>query len=174
MAIAAHPEDDGERAEIIRSRLASEQWPERQLRIAAVDADTGELVAFDRGSGCTGAGTLTCFLDYLPGRATTVLRFSINVGGAGDKTISAALTLNVWDPDTANNSGVLTLRVGRAAVAGGLTPAATTPTGRTLTGRAGADLSHGAQLVAERFVGVLEAGSRRAQAILEVGHDSER
>ncbi|MBI5161446.1 MAG: patatin-like phospholipase family protein [Micrococcales bacterium] len=51
MAIAAHPEDDGERAEIIRSRLASEQWPERALRVAAVDADTGELVAFDRDSG---------------------------------------------------------------------------------------------------------------------------
>ena len=34
-----------------------------------------------------------------------MLRFSINVGGAGDKTIGAALTLNVWDPDTANNAG---------------------------------------------------------------------
>ena len=104
--------------------------------------------AFDRGSGCTGARTLTCFLDYLPGRATTVLRFSVNVGGAGDKTISAELTLNVWDPDMANNSAALTLRVGRAAVAGSLTPAATTPggrklTGRTLTGRAGADVLRG-------------------------------
>ena len=99
--------------------------------------------AFDRGSGCTGARTLTCFLDYLPGRATTVLRFSINVGGAGDKTIGAALTLNVWDPDTANNAGALTLRVGQAAVAGGLTPAAATTTGRTLRGRAGADVLRG-------------------------------
>ena len=72
-----------------------------------------------------------------------MLRFSINVGGAGDKTISADLTLNVWDPDTANNSAALTLRVGRAAVAGGLTPTATTPTGRTLTGRAGADVLRG-------------------------------
>ena len=97
--------------------------------------------AFDRGSGCTGARTLVCFLDYLPGRATTVLRFSINVGGAGDKTIGAALTMNVWDPDTTNNSGALTLRVAQASIAGGLTP--TTATGRTLTGRAGADVLRG-------------------------------
>ncbi len=97
--------------------------------------------AFDRGSGCTGTRTLVCYLDYLPGRATTVLRFSINVGAAGDKTIGAALTLDVWDPDTANNSGALTLRVTRATVAGGrATPLVA---GRTLTGRAGADVLRG-------------------------------
>ena len=88
-----------------------------------------------------GSRTLVCYLDYLPGRATTVLRFSINVGAAGDKTIGAALTLDVWDPDTANNSGALTLRVTRATVAGGrATPLVA---GRTLTGRAGADVLRG-------------------------------
>lgn len=51
MAVAAHPDDRGERAEIIRSRLSSEEWPHRRLRVAAVDAETGELVAFDRDSG---------------------------------------------------------------------------------------------------------------------------
>ncbi len=99
--------------------------------------------AFDRGSGCSGARTLVCYLDYLPGRATTVLRFSINVGGAGEKTIGAALTLDVWDPDTANNLGSLTLRVAQASVAGGGGLSTGPATGRTLTGRAGADVLRG-------------------------------
>ena len=97
--------------------------------------------AFDRGSGCTGTRTLVCYLDYLPGRATTVLRFSIDVGAAGEKTVGAALTLNVWDPDTANNAVSLTLKVVPPAtvVTQSVAPAAV----RTLTGRPGADVLRG-------------------------------
>jgi NTE family protein len=37
-----------ERVDVIRTRLPLSQWPERDLRITAVDADSGEFVVFDR------------------------------------------------------------------------------------------------------------------------------
>lgn len=40
-----------ERLRVIRSRLISEEWPDRPLSITAVDAGTGEFRAFDRDSG---------------------------------------------------------------------------------------------------------------------------
>ncbi len=36
---------------MIAQRLPSHDWPERELRITAIDIGTGELVAFDRTSG---------------------------------------------------------------------------------------------------------------------------
>jgi NTE family protein len=39
------------RREVIARRLPSHDWPERPLRITAIDIATGELVAFDRESG---------------------------------------------------------------------------------------------------------------------------
>jgi NTE family protein len=39
------------RREVIAQRLPSHDWPERDLRITAIDIGTGELVAFDSGSG---------------------------------------------------------------------------------------------------------------------------
>jgi NTE family protein len=39
------------RREVIARRLPSHRWPERVLRLTAVDTETGELVVFDRGSG---------------------------------------------------------------------------------------------------------------------------
>ncbi|MCU1586866.1 MAG: patatin [Frankiales bacterium] len=40
-----------ERRAVIAWRLPSHQWPERELRVTSVDADTGELVVLDRTSG---------------------------------------------------------------------------------------------------------------------------
>jgi NTE family protein len=40
-----------ERLEVFSTRLSVTRWPERDLRITAVDADTGEFVVLDRGSG---------------------------------------------------------------------------------------------------------------------------
>jgi NTE family protein len=42
---------EAERLAVIASRLPVQQWPERDLRITAVDAGTGAFVAFDRSSG---------------------------------------------------------------------------------------------------------------------------
>lgn len=39
------------RRSVIAARLPSHEWPDRSIRITAVDAATGELVVFDRGSG---------------------------------------------------------------------------------------------------------------------------
>lgn len=39
-----------ERVSVIRNRLAAADWPDRDLRITAVEAHTGEFVVFDRGS----------------------------------------------------------------------------------------------------------------------------
>ncbi len=39
------------RREVIAQRLPSHDWPQRDLRITAIDIGTGELVAFDRESG---------------------------------------------------------------------------------------------------------------------------
>ena len=39
------------RREVIEQRLPSHDWPERVLRISAIDTATGELVSFDRSSG---------------------------------------------------------------------------------------------------------------------------
>jgi NTE family protein len=39
------------RRQVIAHRLPSHRWPDRYLRITAIDIDTGELVVFDRDSG---------------------------------------------------------------------------------------------------------------------------
>ena len=51
MSMRAHPPGGEERIEVIRSRLGETQWPERDLRITAFEAETGQFVIFDRTSG---------------------------------------------------------------------------------------------------------------------------
>jgi NTE family protein len=50
MAMRAHPPGGAERIEVIRSRLGEVSWPDRDLRITAVEAETGWFVVFDRHS----------------------------------------------------------------------------------------------------------------------------
>lgn len=49
-ALAAETEPEGARRKVLEARLVSHDWPERRLVVAAVDALTGELAAFERGS----------------------------------------------------------------------------------------------------------------------------
>jgi NTE family protein len=42
---------EAERVAVIESRLPVHEWPERELRITAVDVETGEFRAFDRAAG---------------------------------------------------------------------------------------------------------------------------
>jgi NTE family protein len=51
MAMRAHPPGGQQRIEVIRSRIGVTEWPDRDLKVTAVDAETGEFVAFDRTSG---------------------------------------------------------------------------------------------------------------------------
>ena len=52
-ALVAHPEPADARRAVIRSRIGEPAWPERDLRITAVDVDAGEFVVFDASSGVT-------------------------------------------------------------------------------------------------------------------------
>ncbi len=51
LSMKAHPPGGEKRIEVIRSRIHVEQWPERELKVTAVEAESGEFVAFDKDSG---------------------------------------------------------------------------------------------------------------------------
>jgi len=50
-ALAASTVPERRRREVIEARLPSHKWPDRDLRITAVDAETGEFRVLDRASG---------------------------------------------------------------------------------------------------------------------------
>jgi len=50
-ALKAHPAGGAERIQVIRDRIEVDSWPERDLRITAVNAETGDPTLFDRDSG---------------------------------------------------------------------------------------------------------------------------
>jgi NTE family protein len=52
-ALAATTVSEADRHVVIEHRLPSHEWPERALKITAVDAATGAFVAFDAASGVT-------------------------------------------------------------------------------------------------------------------------
>jgi NTE family protein len=51
MSMRAHPPGGEARIEVIRSRIRVETWSERDLKVTAVEAETGEFVVFDKDSG---------------------------------------------------------------------------------------------------------------------------
>ena len=51
LALKAHPPGSADREAVIRSRLPVHDWPDRDLRITAVEAETGRFTVFDRDSG---------------------------------------------------------------------------------------------------------------------------
>ncbi|SEH67584.1 NTE family protein [Mycolicibacterium rutilum] len=51
IALSADTVAESVRRTVIEHRLPSHEWPDRELRITAIDTATGELVAFDRTSG---------------------------------------------------------------------------------------------------------------------------
>lgn len=51
VALRAHPPGGHERVEVIRSRIGIDQWPDRDLRITAVNADSGQFKVFGPGDG---------------------------------------------------------------------------------------------------------------------------
>jgi Fibronectin type III domain/RTX calcium-binding nonapeptide repeat (4 copies)/Domain of unknown function DUF11 len=100
---------------------------------------------FERGSGCTGATTLTCYLDYVPNASQTKVWFSVRVGAAlGEQTITASVTAD-RDANTADNTAAAVVTV-RQAQPGGDTGGKTAPRGSNLsvrTGTARADVLRG-------------------------------
>ena len=51
VALASHAPGSVDREGVIRSRLPVQDWPDRDLRITAVDTDSGEFTVFTRESG---------------------------------------------------------------------------------------------------------------------------
>jgi NTE family protein len=51
MSMRAHAPGGEKRIEVIRSRIGVEEWPERELRVTAVEAESGKFTVFDRDSG---------------------------------------------------------------------------------------------------------------------------
>ena len=51
LALKTHPPGSADRETVIRSRLPVHDWPDRDLRITAVEAETGRFTVFDRDSG---------------------------------------------------------------------------------------------------------------------------
>jgi hypothetical protein len=66
---------------------------------------------YDRGSGCTGATTIDCSLDYLPNGGSTVVRFATRVSGSGAQTLTATASAD-RDSDPSNNTASVTIQVG--------------------------------------------------------------
>ncbi len=51
MSMKAHPPGGAKRIDVIRSRIGVDAWPDRELKVTAINAETGEFVVFDKGSG---------------------------------------------------------------------------------------------------------------------------
>lgn len=62
VAMAAHSPGSADRERVIRSRLPVHDWPDRDLRVTAVDTDSGELTVFtrDRGVDLVAAVAASC------------------------------------------------------------------------------------------------------------------
>jgi len=106
----------------------------------------------ERGSGCSGSPLVLCLLDFLPAGMETPIRFSVDVGGPGEKQIRVDVSAGS-EGNTADNSAAVTLSVrvppipartpaGAAATRGGVTRTGTAGADR-LVGTGGADLLRG-------------------------------
>lgn len=94
VALATRTVPEPVRRQVIAQRLPSHDWPDRVLRIAAIDVGTGELVVFDRdsGVGLVDAVAASCAVPgawppvtiagrrYMDGGVSS----SVNLGVAGD------------------------------------------------------------------------------------------
>jgi hypothetical protein len=83
--------------------------------------------AYERGSGCTGAQRVDCYLDYVPNGATTKVLFAVRATTGGAPRIAATVSAD-RDSSPADNSTSLTLQV---AVPGSTPPTTSTPPATT-------------------------------------------
>jgi uncharacterized repeat protein (TIGR01451 family) len=64
---------------------------------------------YERGSGCTGARTITCDLDFLAGSSSTLIRYSVRVTKPGPLKMTAVATSDVPDARPGDNSASYTV-----------------------------------------------------------------
>jgi NTE family protein len=101
VALATQTVPEPVRRKVIEQRLPSHDWPDRVLRLTAIDVVTGELVVFDRGSGVelVDAVAASCAVPgawppvtiagrrYMDGGVAS----SVNLGVAGDCDVAVVL-----------------------------------------------------------------------------------
>ncbi len=101
VALATETVPEPVRREVIAQRLPSHDWPDRELRVTAIDIATGELVVFDRdsGVGLVDAVAASCAVPgawppvtiadrrYMDGGVNS----SINLGAADDCDVAVVL-----------------------------------------------------------------------------------
>jgi NTE family protein len=51
MSMRAHPPGGEKRIDVIRSRIGVDEWPERPLKVTAIEAESGSFTVFDKDSG---------------------------------------------------------------------------------------------------------------------------
>ena len=51
MSMRAHPPGGDKRVAVIRSRIGVTEWPDRELKVTAVEAESGRFTVFDKDSG---------------------------------------------------------------------------------------------------------------------------
>jgi uncharacterized repeat protein (TIGR01451 family) len=67
---------------------------------------------YERGSGCTGSSTIVCDLDFLAAQSSTLIRFSVEVDGAGPQTLTATASSAETDANPADNTASYTVTLG--------------------------------------------------------------
>ena len=101
VALATHTVPEPVRRDVIAQRLPSHEWPDRRLRLTAIDVATGELVVFDRdsGVGLVDAVAASCAVPGAWPPVTIAARrymdggvgSSVNLGVAGDCGVAVIL-----------------------------------------------------------------------------------
>jgi uncharacterized repeat protein (TIGR01451 family) len=67
---------------------------------------------YERGSGCTGSSTIVCDLDFLAGKSSTLIRFSVQVTETGPQTMTATATSAETDVHSGDNTARYTVDLG--------------------------------------------------------------
>ncbi len=115
VALATKTVPEPARRRVIEQRLPSHDWPDRVLRLTAIDTATGQLVVFDRDSGVelVDAVAASCAVPgawppvtiagrrYMDGGVAS----SVNIGVAGDCDVAAVLVPSGVDAPPAFGAG---------------------------------------------------------------------
>ena len=70
------------------------------------------LPYYQRGSGCTGSSTIVCNLDFLAGKSSTLIRFSVRVDKPGRQTLTASVSSAQTDRNPEDNTTSYTIDLG--------------------------------------------------------------
>jgi len=113
-AMRARTMPESERKRVISSRLHSTSWPQRDLRVTAIDAESGEFVVFkrDSGVGIVDAVAASCAVPLVYPPATIGARRFID---GGMKSVANADLAAGFDPIVALTPFSIALRRSRTA-----------------------------------------------------------